>query len=175
MTPHAPQQPHSPQHPHAPQRPHSPHAPQQRQGPQHPQPDQAAAPAELAALLAEIVPSGGSFRHREHIHLAYLAVQRHGAHRAVALISAWIRQLAGYQRAPQKFNATVTRAWTEIVAHHMAAAPSATDFASFADRYPALLDKRLLTRHYTARTLASPAARTGWAEPDLLPFPWHGR
>ena len=27
-------------------------------------------PAELAAVLAEIVPPGGAFRHREHIHLA---------------------------------------------------------------------------------------------------------
>ena len=135
----------------------------------------AALPAELASALAEIVPPGGSFRHREHIHLAYLAVQWHGADLAAGVMSGWIRQLAAYQRAPQKFNATVTRAWTEIVAHHMAAAPLATDFTSFADRYPTLFDKRLLTRHYTARTLASPTARTGWAEPDLLPFPWHSR
>jgi hypothetical protein len=137
-------------------------------------PHDAALPADLAAALAEIVPPGGAFRHREHIHLAYLAVQRHGADRAAGVVSGWIRHLAAYQRAPQKFNATVTRAWTEIVAHHMAGAPPATDFASFADRYPALRDKRLLTRHYTARTLASTAARTGWSEPDLLPFPWHG-
>ena len=138
-------------------------------------PHDAALPADLAAALAEIVPPGGAFRHREHIHLAYLAVQRHGADRAAGVVSGWIRQLAVYQRAPQKFNATVTRAWTEIVAHHMAAAPLATDFTSFADRYPTLFDKRLLTRHYTARTLASPTARTGWAEPDLLPFPWRRR
>jgi hypothetical protein len=137
-------------------------------------PHDAALPAELASALAEIVPPGGAFRHREHIHLAYLAVRRHGVDRAAGVVSGWIRQLAAYQRAPQKFNATVTRAWTEIVAHHMAAAPPTADFASFADRHPALLDKRLLTRHYTARTLASPAARTGWAEPDLLPFPWRG-
>jgi len=136
-------------------------------------PHDASLPADLAAALAEIVPPGGAFRHREHIHLAYLAVQRHGADRAAGVVSGWIRHLAAYQRVPQKFNATVTRAWTEIVAHHMAAAPPGTDFASFADRYPALLDKRLLARHYTARTLASPAARTGWAEPDLAPFPWH--
>ena len=92
-------------------------------GPGDPHPD--ALPEELAGLLAEIVPPGGTFRHREHIHLAYLAVPPHG-----------------------------------------------TDFASFAERYPGLLDKRLLTRHYTARTLASPAARTGWVDPDLVPFPW---
>lgn len=158
-------------------RPAGPHAPGDAQ-PQHDAhrrgaPPQAVLPEELSSLLAEIVPPGGTFRHREHIHLAYLAVQRHGADRAADMVSGWIRHLAAYQRAPQKFNATVTRAWTEIVAHHIAAEATGTDFASFAERYPALLDKRLLTRHYTARTLASPAARTGWAEPDLAPFPWH--
>jgi hypothetical protein len=134
-------------------------------------PHDAALPADLAAALAEIVPPGGAFRHREHIHLAYLAVQRYGADRAAEMVSGWIRDLASYQRAPQKFNATVTRAWTETVAHHMATAPG-INFTGFVDRYPALLDKRLLARHYTARTLASPAARAGWAEPDLAPFPW---
>src|SRR5215472_5074500 len=134
-------------------------------------PHDAALPAELASALAEIVPPGGSFRHREHIHLAYLAVQRHGADRAAGVVSGWIRQLAAYQRAPQKFNATVTRAWTEIVAHHMAAAPPAADFASLADRHPALLDKRLWTPHYTPRRPAPPSARTGWAKPDLATIP----
>jgi hypothetical protein len=143
-------------------------------GPHHAAPP-AELPADLAAVLAEIVPPGGAFRHREHIHLAYLAVQRHGPGQAPAVVSGWIRNLAAYQRAPQKFNATVTRAWTEVVAHHMSAAPPGGDFASFAERHPALLDKRLLSRHYTARTLASPAARTGWAEPDLAPFPWPAR
>ena len=160
------------------------HDPPDRRGPRdrggphdrHGQDDvhQAALPAELAAVLAEIVPPGGTFGHREHIHLAYLAVRRHGADRAADVVSGWIRHLAAYQRAPQKFNATVTKAWTEIVAHHMADAPG-TNFACFADRHPALLNKRLLARHYTARTLASPAGRAGWAEPDLAPFPWRAR
>jgi hypothetical protein len=145
------------------------HDPRAAHGPADPHPD--ALPEELAALLAEIVPPGGAFRHREHIHLAYLAVQRYGADRAAEVVPGWIRHLAAYQRAPQKFNATVTRAWTEIVAHHMAA-DSGTDFTGFARNYPALLDKRLLASHYTARTLASQAARTGWAEPDLAAFPW---
>ena len=140
--------------------------------PHGPQDHPAAMPAELAAILAEIVPPGGSFRHREHIHLAYIAVQRYGPARGAGTVAGWIKHLAAYQRAPQKFHATVTRAWVEIVAHHMAAVPAATDFAAFADRYPPLLDKRLLTSHYTSRALASPAARTGWLEPDLAPFPW---
>ena len=129
-------------------------------------------PAELSAILAEIVPPGGAFRHREHIHLAYLAVQRYGPDKAADAVAGWIHQFAAYHGAPQKFHATVTRAWVEIVAHHMAAAPQATDFATFAGQHPVLLDKRLLTRHYSSRVLASPAAKTGWADPDLAPFPW---
>ncbi|HEX4223403.1 MAG TPA: hypothetical protein VHZ97_13630 [Pseudonocardiaceae bacterium] len=45
------------------------------------------------------------------------------------------------------------------------------DFDSFAEQNPALLDKRLLTRFYRSSTLAGTAARTGWVEPDLAPFP----
>ncbi len=43
---------------------------------------------------------------------------------------------------------------------------------ALAARHPALLDKRLLSRHYRSSTLAADAARRGWVEPDLLPFPW---
>jgi hypothetical protein len=141
-----------------------------RQHRQHP--SDRPVPAELAAVLAEIVPPGGTFRHRQHIHLAFLAVQRHGSARAPEVVAHWIGRIAAYERAPQKFNATVTRAWTEMVAHHVTSGPPSADFASFAESNPALLDKRLLARHYSARLLASPAARTGWVEPDLAGFPW---
>jgi hypothetical protein len=129
-------------------------------------------PGELAELLAQIVPPGGAFRHRQHIHLAFLAVHRYGTAEATARIGQWIRHLAAYERAPQKYNATVTRAWTEIVGQHVAADPASTDFDGFAERHPALLDKRLLTRHYSPAVLASVRARRTWAEPDLIPFPW---
>jgi hypothetical protein len=126
-------------------------------------------PAELAGILAEIVPPGGGFRHRQHVHLAFITTRRHGTGQAVTLVSGWIRELTAH--APQKFSATVTRAWIEIVGHHVAADPSAADFDTFIGRNPALLDKRLLSRHYSSRALASPRARDGWVEPDLAPFP----
>ena len=160
-------------HPHA--GPDHPHGPPDHDWPGHPHglaSHAVAMPAELTAVLAEIVPSGDRFGHREHIHLAYIAVRRYGPARAAEVVAGWIRQLAAYQRAPQKFHTTVTRAWVEIVAHHMGDGPPAPDFATFADRYPPLLDKRLLTRHYSSRVLASPAAKTGWREPDLARFPW---
>jgi hypothetical protein len=128
-------------------------------------------PAELASMLRQVGTAGG-FGHRQHVQLAFLTVREHGTAAAVANLGDWLRHITAYQRAPQKYNATVTRAWTEIVGHHVAADPAVSDFAEFAARYPALLDKRLLNRHYRAATLASAAARTGWVEPDLAPFPW---
>jgi hypothetical protein len=135
-------------------------------------------PAELAEILEEIIPPGTgpgaapdrAFRHRQHIHLAFIAVRRYGTAQAAEKIGAWLRHLTAH--APQKYHATITRAWTELVGHHVAADSSVTDFEAFAEQNPALLDKRLLTRHYTAAALASPAARAGWVEPDVAGFPW---
>jgi hypothetical protein len=127
--------------------------------------------AELAAILPEITGPGGQFRHRQHVHLAFLAVQRYGMPEATARICAWIQRIAAYERAPQKYHHTVSRAWVELVAYHVDADRGCADFGTFARRYPALLDKRLLSRHYRSSTLAAEPARRDWVEPDLLPFP----
>jgi hypothetical protein len=127
--------------------------------------------AELAEILAAITGPSGQFRHRQHVNLAFVAVRRYGMPEATGRVCAWIRHVATYERAPQKFHYTVSRAWVELVAHHVAADEACADFDAFAARYPALLDKRLLSRHYRSSTLAAPAARDGWVEPDLLPFP----
>jgi hypothetical protein len=129
-------------------------------------------PAELATLLGHVVSNDGGFGHRQHVHLAFLTVREHGTALAITKIARWIRHIAAYERAPQKYNATVTGAWTEIVGHHVDADRAIADFSEFADRYPALLDKRLLRRHYSSALLASTAARKEWVAPDLAPFPW---
>jgi hypothetical protein len=130
------------------------------------------ADAELAALLAEINGPGGEFRHPQHINLAFVAVRRYGMPEAINRICDWIQDIAAYARAPQKYHHTVSRAWVEIVAHHVEADQDCADFGTFAAQHPMLLDKRLLSRHYRSSTLAAPAARHSWVEPDLLPFPW---
>jgi hypothetical protein len=142
---------------------HGSHGPEGSHGPQDP---------ELAAILPGITGPAGQFRHRQHINLAFYAVRRYGMPDAVGAICGWIRQMAAYERAPQKYHHTVSRAWVELVAHHVAADPDCADFDVFANRYPALLDKRMLGRHYRSSTLAAGPARHGWVEPDLLPFPW---
>ena len=130
---------------------------------------------EFAAAMAAVTGPDGGFRHREHIHLAYWAVRKYGMPHATGKVCHWIQQVANYQRAPQKYHHTVSRAWMELVAHHVSDDPDCASFDVFASRYPALLDKRLLSRHYRSATLASGPARHGWVPPDQVPFPWERR
>ena len=122
---------------------------------------------ELAAVLHDIAPDG-RFGHRQHLELAYTAVRRYGMPAAADQVGGWLRQLAGYARKPQKYHHTVSRAWVELVAHHVDDAPT---FAAMLAVNPVLLDKRLLGRHYRSATLASAGARGTWHAPDLAPFP----
>ncbi|GAB2587107.1 hypothetical protein GCM10027168_19850 [Streptomyces capparidis] len=122
-------------------------------------------------LMAEVMATAERFGHRQHVHLTWLAVRRYGTEAAVELIGDGIRRTARYAGAPRKYNATVSRAWVELVGHHVGRSGTA-DFDAFADRNPALLDKKLLTRFYRPSTLAGTPARSGWVEPDLAPFPW---
>ncbi|NUR95578.1 MAG: hypothetical protein HOV67_09995 [Kribbellaceae bacterium] len=121
--------------------------------------------------MGEVMSTADRFGHREHVQLTWLAVRRCGTAGAVDLISDGIRRTARYAGVPQKYNATVSRAWVELTAYHMSEAP-AESFAELLQRNPGLLDKRLLTRFYSSRTLASSDARTGWVEPDVKPFPF---
>jgi len=132
-------------------------------------------------LMAEVLASAGRFGHREHVHLTWLAARRCGVPAAIDLVSEGIQRTTRYAGAPQKYHVTVSRAWVELVGHHALESGDGDgdgdgggggDFASFAERNPVLLDKRLLTRFYRPATLAAPQAKNGWVEPDLAPFPW---
>lgn len=125
----------------------------------------------FAELMGEVMADAERFGHRQHVHLTWLAVRRFGTDAAVDVVSEGIQRTTRYHGVPQKYNATVSRAWVELVGHHADQA-GAADFDSFADQHPALLDKKLLTRFYRSSTLAGDSARTGWVRPDLAPFPW---
>lgn len=128
-------------------------------------------PTPYDRLMASAMAGADRFGHRQHVHLTWLAVRQYDLDRAVEVVSAGIRRTARYAGVPQKYNATVSRAWVELVAHHAGRAAYA-EFDTFAEQNPDLLDKRLLTRFYTPATLASRPARNGWVAPDRAPFPW---
>jgi hypothetical protein len=107
----------------------------------------------------------------EHVLLTWLAVRAVGRERAIKLVSEGIQRTARYAGAPQKYNATVSRAWVELISHH-AAECDGESFDTFLARNPALFDKRLLMRFYTSAALAGQPARRSWVEPDRAPFPF---
>lgn len=125
----------------------------------------------FAELMGEVMATAERFGHCQHVQLTWLAVRRYGTSAAVDLVSDGIQRTARYAGAPQKYNATVSRAWVELVGHHAGQSDTA-DFDVFTEQNPALLDKKLLSRFYRSSTLASDPARTSWVEPDLAPFPW---
>jgi hypothetical protein len=128
----------------------------------------------FAELMAEAMAGAERFGHRQRVCLTWLAVRRHGTDAAISIVSDGIQRTARYAGAPQKYNTTVSRAWVELVGHHAGETDSA-NFDSFAERHPALLDKKLLTHFYRPSTLAGNRARTEWVPPDLAPFPWQRR
>ncbi|MFI9331539.1 hypothetical protein ACIGZJ_28875 [Kitasatospora sp. NPDC052868] len=130
-----------------------------------------ARPADFDALIAEVIATAGGFGHREHVRLTWLAIRRFGVPAATDLVSEGIQRTARKAGKPEKYHATLTQAWVELIGHH-AAEHGEEDFTAFADRNPTLLDKDLPTRFYRPETLAGEAAKTGWVEPDLTPFPW---
>jgi hypothetical protein len=120
-------------------------------------------------LMRQVMGSADRFGHREHIHLTWLAVRRYGVAAAIDVVSDGIQRTARYAGRPQKYHATMSRAWVVLVGHH--SADRRETFDEFLSGCPDLLDKRLLGRHYRSVVLASAEARSGWVEPDLLPLP----
>lgn len=115
----------------------------------------------FSSYLDQALAGAPRFGHREHLHLTWLAIRDHGVPGATSLISEGFRHHGG-----DKYHATVTRAWVELVGFHMA-----PDFDAVLARNPALLDKDLLLRFYSPAVLDSPGARDGWVPPDKAPLP----
>ena len=107
------------------------------------------------------------FHHADHIRLAWLYVQRYGAHQAKALLLEGIRKFAQHAGAPQKFHYTITIAWARLVAAACCKSDSSNSFYEWIAIHPELLNRNLMNEHYSAGRLESFQARCGWLDPDL--------
>jgi hypothetical protein len=110
------------------------------------------------------------FGHRDHLRLAWLYVRRYGQDQAIGRAEAGLRNLAALHGHPDRYSATRTAVWVALVAHHLREAPG-LDFDAFLERFPVLLDGRLLEAHYSGGLLASDASRMRRVAPDRLPLP----
>ena len=113
----------------------------------------------------------GRFGHREHLRLAWLALDRcGGVDEALPLVEHAIQNYARAHGAERKYHRTLTEFWVRLVDHARSTRPE-LGFDALLDAFPLLLDPRLAERHWSADELRSEAARAGWVEPDLVPLP----
>jgi hypothetical protein len=111
-----------------------------------------------------------AFGHREHVQLAWSELRDHEPREALVRVEATIRHVAAAHGEPAKFHRTITAAWMALVEYHRSEAPE-LEFDAFLDRFPALLDRHLLDRHFSSELIASGAARERPLAPDLRPLP----
>jgi hypothetical protein len=131
------------------------------------------APASIVPMPAvpeDLLGPNGEFGHREHLRLAWRELRDHDRAVALTRIETAIRHVAEAHGAPQKYLRTMTEAWAALVGYHLAEEPVLA-FDEFLARFPGLLDRGLLKRHFSAELLATPAARATWVDPDLRPLP----
>lgn len=112
----------------------------------------------------------GRFGHREHLELAWTYLGLYDADTARDRLGSAIRHVAGLHGAPDQYHATITQSWLRLVAIHRSVSTAAS-FEEFIAGNEGLLDRQLLSRHYSDKRLWSEAARAEWAEPDLRPLP----
>lgn len=120
----------------------------------------------LRARLAE-----GHFGHREHLKLAWMAIDEAGAGGAGDLVAKLLQEVAAAHGEAARYHETLTRFWVWVVSFVRDQHPALASVDAAIESLPHLLDKNLPLRHWTPDEIWSPRARRGWTEPDLLPLP----
>ena len=116
--------------------------------------------------------TSATFRHREHLRLAYIYLTLHPFETALPSMRSRLQTfLAHLGAAPTAYHETMTRAWLLAVDHFMHRSGAQQSSEDFLAASPALLDKDVMYTHYTPERLKSSAAREGFVEPDLEPIP----
>ena|SRR5579863_2738018 len=111
------------------------------------------------------------FPHRSHIRIAWLYLRANGWEIGHVLIRSGIQRFAAALGASGKYHETITFFWARIVKHAIECAPEIDDFDRFIDKFPFLLDGKIITAHYSSALIGSENARRTWCEADLRPLP----
>lgn len=107
-----------------------------------------------------------SFRHADHLRLAWLILRSNSPENAVVKTGNLIRRFAAYHGVEHIYHETITGAWVRLIASH-----EEPNFEKFLTVNSARLNSELLHRFWTQDLLYSEAARQEWREPDLHPLP----
>jgi hypothetical protein len=107
-----------------------------------------------------------SFDHRDHLRVAFAYARRGGVEHA----REGLRRFTAAHDQAARYHDTLTTAWARVVGHYASLARE-DDFDAFLATHPRLLERDLLSAHYSRERLFSAAARAAFVEPDLLALP----
>ena len=110
-----------------------------------------------------------TFRHRDHVEMAFEILSHHPNFvTAAGAYASSLRRIATRAGHANAYHETITLAFLSLIAERLANA-SFAGFPDFAERNVDLLDKRALTRWYSAERLGSPVARATFVLPAAKP------
>jgi hypothetical protein len=121
---------------------------------------------EFLAAFANCTLPPSSFRHGDHLRLAWILLHRTPFDEALLLIREGIQRFAAHHGASHIFHETTTIAWVKLLATH-----DETSFEEFIAKNEHRLNLDLLHRFWTPAVLDSEAARIGWVPPDKEALP----
>jgi hypothetical protein len=122
--------------------------------------------AEFLRAIHHCELPASSFRHGDHLRLAWLHLRRAPQGGALESVRADIRRFAAHLGVAHIFHETVTSAWVRLLASHRE-----PDFTQFMAQNEHRLNLGLLHRFWTPQALNSEAARSAWLAPDRAALP----
>lgn len=112
------------------------------------------------------------FTHVAHLRLAWIYIRNNSTEEAASKLCDQIAAFDQKFGSGNRFNHTVTTAFTKMIAFHQQLHP-ADNFQTFIIENPALIDsyRSLFEAHYSYDVFKTEEARFNYLEPDLKPFP----
>jgi hypothetical protein len=107
----------------------------------------------------------GSFRHVDHVRVAFEMLKRHSFLASANLYSQQLKRMTASIGKPMAYNETVTIAFLAMIAERLANRSYDT-FDAFAAENPDVLEKSALTNWYSPEHLNSDVARQTFILPD---------
>jgi hypothetical protein len=111
-----------------------------------------------------------SFRHADHVKMAFFYLRRYPLLEAIRRFSASIVKFATAHGKTNLYNETITWAYLLLIEERLARAGRQETWAEFAVRNPDLLDRHdnVLKKYYRDETLNSDLAKSTFLFPDKL-------
>ena len=123
-------------------------------------------PPKLAAFLHDEIDNT-TFRHADHVHVAFEILERHNFAESLAAFSRALRAIATRAGNPGAYHETITVAFLSLIAERRAVGKY-TNYSAFADANADLLDKSVLKRWYAPERLQSDIARQTFVLPEPI-------